>query len=107
MSARWGEALVAVLCAPPIIAAVALTATVFPTALHKVLSRGLAGEIFAGLLVMSPAMVAAGSIAVIVASVASLWLPGRHYVKLALIGAGCVGWVVGFVPLQPGLIELP
>jgi hypothetical protein len=97
LSARWSEAFVAVLCAPPIIAgAVALAA-----------AQG-AAEHFVLLLVMSPILVAAGAIAVILASVASLWLPGRRYVKLALIGAGCLGWIVGFVLLmQPGLIELP
>jgi hypothetical protein len=109
ISARWGEAIVAVLCAPPIVAgAVALAAAVFPRTLATVFGSGVAAEALARILVMLPILVLSGSIAVILASVASLWLPGRRHVKLALIGAGCLGWVIGFVLLlQPGLIELP
>jgi hypothetical protein len=102
MSARWGEAIVAALCAPSIVTGpVVLAAALFPRA-------SAAAAALAPVLVMSPMLLLTGSIAVILASVASLWLPGRRHVKLVLIGAGFVGWVIGFVLLlQPDLIELP
>lgn len=108
MSARWGEAIVGVLCAPPIAAGAIVLAALFRPAFATVPGQRVATETLAQILVMSPILVLAGAIAVTLASIASPWLPGRTHVKLALIGAGWVAWVIGFVLLlQPGLIDLP
>lgn len=97
-----------VLCTPPIAAGAIVLAALFRPAFATAPGQGVATETLAQILVMSPILVLAGAIAVTLASIASPWLPGRTHVKLALIGAGWVGWVIGFVLLlQPGLIELP
>jgi NADH:ubiquinone oxidoreductase subunit 6 (subunit J) len=70
--------------------------------------EGVMGDLFARALVVMPVAVLIGAVAIIVALVVTLLLPGRREVKLALLAVGCAGWIVGFVLLlRPGLIDLP
>jgi hypothetical protein len=63
MSARWGEAIVGVLCAPPIAAGTIVLAALFRPAVATAPRQGLATETLAQILVLSPILVLAGAIA--------------------------------------------
>jgi hypothetical protein len=107
-SLKWGEAILAALCAPAMLGGVTsmIAIAMPPSALTT--TPSFIAESFDQLLTMSPVLVLVGAVTVVAGSLLSVWLPGRRRVKLGLLVAGAVAWTIGFALLsQPGLIDLP
>lgn len=104
LAPRWGEIIVAALCAPALLGGTAAVASAVAQAVDVTIDH----QLFAGLLMTSPMLLLVGAVTLALASLGFLWLPGRRRVKLPLLAAGCVAWVAGFlVVAQFGLLSLP